>query len=122
MSFSAHGIPVLLTLFIWWFSTGIILYLDGLPKHTYRWSFLGTTIIAAAAFAGLIATRDTTTVSAAYIVMSPVLATRPAPPTPAIRNVLSMRRRQLFITNAHSSPPAWLSSHSRGVQQIKSAR
>jgi putative photosynthetic complex assembly protein 2 len=67
MSFSAHGIPVLLTLFIWWFSTGVILYLDGLPKHTYRWSFLGTTIIAVAAFAGLIATRDTTSVTAAYI-------------------------------------------------------
>jgi putative photosynthetic complex assembly protein 2 len=67
MSFSAHGIPVLLTLFIWWFSTGIILFLDGLPKRTYRWSFLGTTIIAVAAFAGLIATRDITSVSAAYI-------------------------------------------------------
>lgn len=67
MSFSAHGIPVLLTLFIWWFSTGAILYLDGLPKRTYRWSFLGTSIIAVAAFAGLIATRDTASVSAAYI-------------------------------------------------------
>jgi putative photosynthetic complex assembly protein 2 len=67
MSFSAHGIPVLLTLFIWWFSTGVILYLDGLPKRTYRWSFLGTSVIAVAAFAGLIATRDITSVSAAYI-------------------------------------------------------
>jgi putative photosynthetic complex assembly protein 2 len=67
MSFSAHGIPVLLTLFIWWFSTGVILYLDGLPKRTYRWSFLGTSVIAVAAFAGLIATRDTTSITAAYI-------------------------------------------------------
>jgi putative photosynthetic complex assembly protein 2 len=67
MSFSAHGIPVLLTLFIWWFSTGVILYLDGLPKRTYRWSFLGTSVIAVAAFAGLIATRDITSVTAAYI-------------------------------------------------------
>jgi putative photosynthetic complex assembly protein 2 len=67
MSFSTHGIPVLLTLFIWWFSTGVILYLDGLPKRTYRWSFLGTSVIAVAAFAGLIATRDISSVSAAYI-------------------------------------------------------
>jgi putative photosynthetic complex assembly protein 2 len=67
MSFSAHGIPVLLTLFIWWFSTGVILYLDGLPKRTYRWSFLGTSVIAVAAFAGLIATRDISSVTAAYI-------------------------------------------------------
>ncbi len=67
MSFSAHGIPVLLTLFIWWFSTGVILYLDGLPKRTYRFSFLGTSIIAVVAFAGLIATRDITSITAAYI-------------------------------------------------------
>jgi hypothetical protein len=30
--------PVLFALFAWWFSTGIIIYLDGLPRHTYRWS------------------------------------------------------------------------------------
>jgi putative photosynthetic complex assembly protein 2 len=70
VSFSAHGIPVLLTLFIWWFSTGIILYLDGLPKRTYRWSFLGTSIVAVMAFAGLIATRDITSITAAYIAFS----------------------------------------------------
>ncbi len=67
MSFLAHGIPVLLTLFIWWFSTGLILYLDGLPKRTYRWSFFGTSIVAVMAFAGLIATRDITSITAAYI-------------------------------------------------------
>jgi putative photosynthetic complex assembly protein 2 len=67
MLFSAHGIPVLLTLFIWWFSTGIILYLDGLPKRTYRWSFLGTSIVTVMALAGLIATRDISSVTAAYI-------------------------------------------------------
>jgi putative photosynthetic complex assembly protein 2 len=74
MSFSAHGIPVLLTLFIWWFSTGVILYLDGLPKRTYRLSFLGTSVIAVAAFAGLIATRDITSVSAAYIAFTCAIA------------------------------------------------
>ena len=26
-----HGLPVLYALFLWWFSTGLILYLDGLP-------------------------------------------------------------------------------------------
>ncbi len=66
MSFSAHGIPVLLTLFIWWFSTGIILYLDGLPRPTYRWSFLGTSVVALFALIGLIAIRDSTTTPAAY--------------------------------------------------------
>ena len=66
MSFSAHGIPVLLTLFIWWFSTGIILYLDGLPKHTYRWSFLSASVFALVALVGLVFVSDSTTVAAAY--------------------------------------------------------
>ena len=66
MSFTVHGIPVLLTLFIWWFSTGAILYLDGLSKSTYRWSFLGTSLVALAALAGLIVMRDTPTMVGAY--------------------------------------------------------
>lgn len=66
MSFSAHGIPVLLTLFIWWFSTGIILYLDGLPKRTYRWSFLGVSVVALVALVGIVLMRDSTTMAAAY--------------------------------------------------------
>ena len=36
-----HGLPVLYALFLWWFSTGLILYLDGLPRRTFRWSMLG---------------------------------------------------------------------------------
>ena len=33
---SAVAFPVLCTLFVWWFSTGAILYLDGLPRRTHR--------------------------------------------------------------------------------------
>lgn len=59
--------PVLFALFIWWFSTGLILYLDGLPKHTMRWSMLGATVLAAIAIAGLIAVRSDTGLLAVYI-------------------------------------------------------
>ena len=41
-----HGLPVLYALFVWWFSTGLILYLDGLPRRTFRWSMLGATVLA----------------------------------------------------------------------------
>ena len=37
-------LPVLYTLFAWWFSTGVILYLDGLPRHTFRWTLNGATL------------------------------------------------------------------------------
>jgi putative photosynthetic complex assembly protein 2 len=40
---------VLFTLFVWWFSTGLILFLDGLPRHTYRRSLAGATALAGAA-------------------------------------------------------------------------
>jgi putative photosynthetic complex assembly protein 2 len=61
-----HGLPVLYALFLWWFSTGLILYLDGLPRRTFRWSMLGATAMTLAAFWGLAATRDSTDVGGAY--------------------------------------------------------
>lgn len=42
-------LPVAFTLFIWWFSTGAILYLDGLPRRTYRWSLGAASVLLLAA-------------------------------------------------------------------------
>lgn len=70
MSFSAHGLPALYTLFVWWFSTGAILYLDGLPARTYRWSMAGATVVLAAAVAGLVATGDDTSTAGVYCAFS----------------------------------------------------
>jgi putative photosynthetic complex assembly protein 2 len=54
-------------LFLWWFATGLILFLDGLPRRTFRWSMLVASAILLLAFAGLWLTRDTTTVAGAYL-------------------------------------------------------
>ncbi len=54
------------TLFLWWFSTGAILWLDGLPRGTFRWSMLGASAMAAAGLWGLTASADDTTVLGAY--------------------------------------------------------
>lgn len=62
-----HLLPVLYTLFVWWFSTGVILYLDGLPRSTYKWSMLWATVLAAIAFAGIVATADDTRATGAYL-------------------------------------------------------
>jgi putative photosynthetic complex assembly protein 2 len=64
---SQYALPILFTLFIWWFSTGVILYLDGLPAHTFRWSFLSASALLALAFYGLMATRGDSTVKGAYL-------------------------------------------------------
>jgi putative photosynthetic complex assembly protein 2 len=61
-----HLLPVLYALFVWWFSTGAILYLNGLPRETHRWSLLGATAILAAALHVIARTGGDTSVVAAY--------------------------------------------------------
>ncbi len=38
--------PAGYALFIWWFSTGVIILLDNLPRRTFRWSMLGGSAVA----------------------------------------------------------------------------
>ena len=58
--------PALFALFLWWFSTGAVIYLDGLPTRTFKWSMLGATAVTIAALFGIGATADDTSLSAAY--------------------------------------------------------
>ncbi len=62
-----YGFPILFDLFVWWFSTGLIIYLDGLPRRTFRWSMLGATALLAASLYGLALSADDTSVRGAYI-------------------------------------------------------
>jgi putative photosynthetic complex assembly protein 2 len=50
----------------WWFATGAILYLDGLPPRTFRWSLLGATFVLSLALIGLAVSSAQTSVAAAY--------------------------------------------------------
>ena len=61
-----YAFPALFALFVWWFSTGLIIYLDGLPRPTFRWSMLGATLLFAVSLYGLAATRDDASVAGAY--------------------------------------------------------
>ena len=69
-----HGLPVLYALFLWWSSTGLILYLDGLPRRTFRWSMVAATGLTVAAFWGLSATSNDTSVGGAYLAFACGLA------------------------------------------------
>ncbi|WP_293899420.1 putative photosynthetic complex assembly protein PuhE [Phenylobacterium sp.] len=55
MIFAAIGSAVLYTIFLWWFSTGAILWLDRRPSATYRWTLVGGSVVAVAAMFGLAA-------------------------------------------------------------------
>ena len=62
----AYAYPIFYALFLWWFSTGIVLYLDGLPIRTFRWSMLGATVLLAVSLRCLASGNDDTTVGGAY--------------------------------------------------------
>jgi len=62
-----YGLPVLFALLIWWFSTGLILFLDGLPRRTFRWTMLGATMTLLGALYGLFTTGADTSVGGAYL-------------------------------------------------------
>ena len=58
--------PVLFTLLFWWVGTAVILVLDRLPRHTFRWSFGGASVMLVGVLAGLASTRNDTSESGAY--------------------------------------------------------
>jgi len=66
-------LPAAFTLFMWWFSTGLILYLNGLPRWTHPWTMLGSTMLLGVAMFGLALTRDDTRVAGAYLAFTDAL-------------------------------------------------
>jgi putative photosynthetic complex assembly protein 2 len=61
-----YALPALHGLLIWWFSTGLILLLDGLPKYTFRYSMAAATALLGLAVYGLAASAADTSVTGAY--------------------------------------------------------
>jgi putative photosynthetic complex assembly protein 2 len=62
----AYILPGMFALFVWWFSTGAIIYLDNLPRDTFKWSMLGASVVFFICLLGISHTSAQTTVSAAY--------------------------------------------------------
>jgi len=62
-----YGLTVLYALFIWWFSTGVILYLDGLSRRTFGWSMIVMTVIALGALYGISISANDPSVAGVYI-------------------------------------------------------
>jgi putative photosynthetic complex assembly protein 2 len=62
----AYALPAAFALFVWWFSTGAIIYLDNLPRKTFKYSMIGASIVSLACIYGLYRTSLHTTVAAAY--------------------------------------------------------
>ena len=62
-----HLYPTLFALFVWWFSTGAIIYLDGLPRRTFKWSMAGASLVLLISLFGLRETADDASIGGAYL-------------------------------------------------------
>jgi putative photosynthetic complex assembly protein 2 len=62
-----HLLPILYIVVVCWLSTALIIFLDSLPPHTFRWSFGGATLLMLVAVWWLAATRDDRSVAGVYI-------------------------------------------------------
>lgn len=58
--------PLVFAALVWWISTGVILWLIGLPRRTFKWTAIGATIMLAGATIAMLALRDAVSISAAY--------------------------------------------------------
>jgi putative photosynthetic complex assembly protein 2 len=65
-AFTELGLPVLFALFLWWFSTGLVLMLDGLRPAATRWSLGIASALAALAVWGIHGAARIDSVWAAY--------------------------------------------------------
>jgi putative photosynthetic complex assembly protein 2 len=63
---TSAALPVLFAIFVWWFSTGLVMLLDGLPRTTFRWSHLLASGVALGALAGLVHTAPQTSAAGAF--------------------------------------------------------
>jgi putative photosynthetic complex assembly protein 2 len=61
------GLPILFSIFLWWFSTGAILFLDGLKRSTFPVSMLFASAAAAASLLVLWSLRGNADTGSAYI-------------------------------------------------------
>jgi putative photosynthetic complex assembly protein 2 len=66
--------PVLYALFVWWFSTGLILFLDGLPRRTFPRTMGVATALLVAGLATLYAVRGDGSAFGAYAAFTAALA------------------------------------------------
>jgi putative photosynthetic complex assembly protein 2 len=62
----AYVYPAIFALFVWWFSTGAIIFLDNLPRKTFKWSMIGASIVSLSCLYGLFITARETTLLSAY--------------------------------------------------------
>lgn len=68
-----YVMPALFALFVWWISTGIVLYVVGRPRETHVNAMLVTTALLVVGLWGVWSSADDTTLTGAYIAFASAL-------------------------------------------------
>jgi putative photosynthetic complex assembly protein 2 len=66
----AYLVPAVFALFLWWFTTGAIFFLDSRPLHTFKWSMMGGTVMLGLAVWAVHLTAQQTDSTSAYLAFS----------------------------------------------------
>lgn len=66
-------LPLAFAAFMWWFSTGIVLLLDGLPRTTFRWSLAISSLLALTGIVAIVQSAHDGSVGGAYVAFSAAL-------------------------------------------------
>jgi putative photosynthetic complex assembly protein 2 len=69
-----YALPPLVALLVWWFGTGVVMLLDGLPRDTFRWTLGAATLLAAGALVGIARTADDPGAAASYAAFAAAVA------------------------------------------------
>ncbi|WP_132254549.1 putative photosynthetic complex assembly protein PuhE [Methylobacterium segetis] len=70
---SSYAVPALYAVAIWWFSTGLIILLDHLPRRTFRWSMAGASLVLAASLWAVRASAGDASEAGAYTAFTAAL-------------------------------------------------
>ncbi len=70
---SSTALAAVFAVFIWWFSTGIVLLLNGMQRRAYRWSLMISTLLGLAALYALAHTAQQTGTAAVYCAFTSAL-------------------------------------------------
>lgn len=96
-------LPVVFGIFIWWFATGLVLLLDGLPHTTFRWSLLISSLLAISALVGLAHTADQSTALGAYCAFTCALLVWGWHELTFLTGSLTGPRKMAFVPNKDGS-------------------
>jgi putative photosynthetic complex assembly protein 2 len=67
---AAWFLPIAFAVFAWWFGTGVVMYLNGMARHTHRWTMAASTVMLGVSLLALVVTRDDTSATGAYVAFS----------------------------------------------------